>query len=49
MMANELTKALLWQRFEVFVRMIELEDITERLQREKRLENLKKKIQNKNV
>ncbi len=48
-MADELTKALPQQRFEAFVRMIGLEDITERLQREKRLEDLKEKIQNKGV
>jgi Reverse transcriptase (RNA-dependent DNA polymerase) len=45
MIADGLTKALPRQRFEVFVRLIGLDDITERLQRERRLEELKDRIQ----
>ena len=44
MIADGLTKALPRQRFEAFVRMVGMEDITERLQREQRLEELKDRI-----
>ena len=44
MLADGLTKALPRQHHEEFMRMINLEDITDRIQREKRMEILQDKI-----
>jgi hypothetical protein len=46
MIADGLTKALSRQRHEEFMRMISLEDISVRIQNEKRLEALRDKIRN---
>src|SRR6266480_1884172 len=44
MMADGLTKALPRQRHEGFIRLIRLDDITERLQQEKKMEDLRDRI-----
>ncbi len=44
MMADGLTKALPRQRHEEFIRLIRLDDITERLQQEKKMEDLRDRI-----
>ena len=44
MIADGLTKALPRQRHEEFIKLIRLDDISERIQHEKRMEDLKDKI-----
>jgi hypothetical protein len=44
MIADGLTKALPRQRFKAFVEMIGMVDIQERLQNEKRLEDLRERL-----
>ena len=45
MIANGLTKALSPQRHEVFVKLIKLDDITQRIELEKRMEALQDQLQ----
>ncbi len=44
MIADSLTKTLPWQQHEEFLRQVRLEDISEQIQQEKRMETLRDQI-----
>ena len=46
MIADKLTKALLWQQHKNFIKLIRLDNITDQIQYEKRMKALRDKMKN---